>query len=114
MSIVCVVSLDAADHQPYLRNLLRRLRQRANAVDLIVGLIASGSSWPSDFPVRAISAAKSFRELVDLSIEAARRRSRETASSRGPGAAPGFIEPAVATAGQAAEASTLTTTGDAV
>ena len=114
VSTVCVVSLDAADHQPYLRNLLRRLRQRANAVDLIVGLVASGSSWPSDFPVRAISAAKSFRELVDVSIEAARRQSRETASSRGPGAAPGFMEPTVATAGQAAKASTLTSTGDPI
>ena len=114
VAIVCVVSLDAADHQPYLRNLLRRLRQRANAVDLIVGLIASGSSWPSGFPVRAISAAKSFRELVHVSIEAARRQSRESASSRGPGAAPGFMEPAVATAGPAANASTLTSTGDAV
>lgn len=114
VSTVCVVSLDAADHQPYLRNLLRRLRQRANAVDLIVGLVASGSSWPSDFPVRAILAAKSFRELVDVSIEAARRQSRETASSRGPGAAPGFMEPTVATAGQAAKASTLTSTGDPI
>jgi hypothetical protein len=108
------VSLDATDHQPYLRNLLRRLRQRANATDLIVGVAASESSWTGDAPVKARSTAKSFRELVDASIEAARRQSREAASWRGSGAAPGFTEPAVATVDEAAKAITLTSTGDTV
>jgi hypothetical protein len=95
-SIICVVSLDAAHCPPYLRNLLRRLRQRATTAELIVGLVMSASSWPGDAPVSATSAAKSFRELVDTCIEAARRHLREDASRRGIDAAPGLTDAAPA------------------
>ena len=38
---ICVVSLDAAESPPYLRNLVRRLRERAPAMPIIVGVRAA-------------------------------------------------------------------------
>ena len=38
---ICVVSLDASESPPYLRNLVRRLRERAPAVPIIVGVRAA-------------------------------------------------------------------------
>ena len=75
VSIICVVSFDAAESPPYLRNLLRRLHQRAPSADLIVGLVVPESSLQGEALVRTSSAATSFRELVDACVAAARRQS---------------------------------------
>jgi hypothetical protein len=80
VSILCVISFDAAESPPYLRNLLRRLHQRVPSADLIVGLVVPESSLQGEALVRTSSAATSFRELVDACIAAARRQSADGVS----------------------------------
>jgi predicted PurR-regulated permease PerM len=80
VSILCVISFDAAESPPYLRNLLRRLHQRVPSADLIVGLVVPESSLQGEALVRTSSAATSFRELVDACIAAARRQSNDGVS----------------------------------
>ncbi|SAL61305.1 AI-2 transport protein TqsA [Caballeronia arvi] len=77
VSIICVVSFDAAESPPYLRNLLRRLHQRAPLAELIVGLVFPESPLQGEVLVRTSSAAVSFRELVDACVAAARRQSTD-------------------------------------
>jgi predicted PurR-regulated permease PerM len=77
VSIICVVSFDAAESPPYLRNLLRRLHQRAPSAELIVGLIFPESSLQGEVLVRTSSAAVSFGELVEACVAAARRQSTD-------------------------------------
>ncbi|SAK68982.1 AI-2 transport protein TqsA [Caballeronia hypogeia] len=77
VSIICVVSFDAAESPPYLRNLLRRLHQRAPTAELIVGLVFPESPLQGEVLVRTSSAAVSFRELVDACVAAARRQSTD-------------------------------------
>lgn len=80
VSILCVISFDAAESPPYLRNLLRRLHQRVPSADLIVGLVVPESSLQGEALVRTSSAATSFRELVDACVAAARRQSNDGVS----------------------------------
>jgi hypothetical protein len=75
VTIICVVSFDAAESPPYLRNLLRRLHQRASSAELIVGLVFPESPLQGEVLVRTSSAAVSFRELVEACVAAARRQS---------------------------------------
>lgn len=77
VSIICVVSFDAAESPPYLRNLLRRLHQRAPSAELIVGLVFPESPLQGETLVRTSSAAVSFRELVEACVAAARRQSTD-------------------------------------
>ncbi|WP_051180432.1 AI-2E family transporter [Caballeronia insecticola] len=77
VSIICVVSFDAAESPPYLRNLLRRLHQRAPSAELIVGLVVPESALQGETLVRTSSAAVSFRELVEACVAAARRQSTD-------------------------------------
>ncbi|KIG08128.1 AI-2E family transporter [Caballeronia concitans] len=77
VTIICVVSFDAAESPPYLRNLLRRLHQRAPSAELIVGLVFAESPLQGEVLVRTSSAAVSFKELVDASVAAARRQSTD-------------------------------------
>ncbi|SAL75376.1 AI-2 transport protein TqsA [Caballeronia peredens] len=77
VSIICVVSFDAAESPPYLRNLLRRLHQRAPSAELIVGLVFPESALQGETLVRTSSAAVSFRELVEACVAAARRQSTD-------------------------------------
>jgi predicted PurR-regulated permease PerM len=83
VSIMCVVSFDAAESPPYLRNLLRRLHQRASSAELIVGLVVPESSLQGEALVRTSSAATSFKELVDACVAAARRQSNDGVSWAG-------------------------------
>jgi hypothetical protein len=81
VSIMCVVSFDAAESPPYMRNLLRRLHQRAPSAELIVGLVTPESSLQGEALVRTSSAAAtSFRELVDTCVAAARRQPNDGVS----------------------------------
>ncbi len=77
VSIICVVSFDAAESPPYLHNLLRRLHQRAPGAELIVGLVLAESELQGEVLVRTSSAAVSFKELVDACVAAARRQSSD-------------------------------------
>ncbi|WP_248322830.1 AI-2E family transporter [Caballeronia sp. Sq4a] len=83
VTIICVVSFDAAESPPYLRNLLRRLHQRAPAAELIVGLVVAESPLQGEVLVRTSSAAVSFKELVDACVAAARRQSTDGVSWSG-------------------------------
>ncbi|WP_420800144.1 AI-2E family transporter [Paraburkholderia tagetis] len=63
---ICVVSLDTAESPPYLRNLVRRLRERAPAVPIVVGVRAvrreEGLSIADDALTHL---AATLRDLVD-------------------------------------------------
>jgi hypothetical protein len=77
VTIICVVSFDAAESPPYLRNLLRRLHQRAPGAELIVGLVLAESELQGEVLVRTSSAAISFKELIDAGVAAARRQTND-------------------------------------
>ena len=69
--IICVVTLDAPEAPPYLRNLLRRIRDRAPGAQLVVGI--GGQSERVD-EVGALSGthnANAFRDLVNQCVRAA-------------------------------------------
>ncbi|WP_213776112.1 AI-2E family transporter [Caballeronia sp. dw_276] len=83
VSLICVISFDAAESPPYLRNLLRRLHQRAGAADLIVGLVVPDSALEGEAVIRKTSAATSFKELVEACVAAARRQSTDGVSWEG-------------------------------
>jgi len=82
-AIVCICSLETASSLPYLRYLVRRLRQRVTDAPVIVGL------WPPDDPVladdrqRAVVAADRYagtlRETVRMCLEVARESERAEA-----------------------------------
>ncbi len=63
---ICVVSLDAAESPPYLRNLVRRLRERAPDASIVVGVRAvrrdEGMSIADDARTQL---APTLRDLVD-------------------------------------------------
>jgi len=74
-AIVCVITLDAPEAPPYLRNLLRRIRERAPGAHLIVGI--GGQSERVD-EVGALSGthnANAFHDLVNQCVQAAVARS---------------------------------------
>jgi predicted PurR-regulated permease PerM len=83
VSIICVISFDSAESPPYLRNLLRRLHQRAGAADLIVGLVLPESALEEEAVIRKTSAATSFKQLVDACVAAARNQSTDGISWAG-------------------------------
>jgi predicted PurR-regulated permease PerM len=83
VSLICVISFDAAESPPYLRNLLRRLHQRAGLADLIVGLVVPDSALEGEAVIRKTSAATSFKELVEACVAAARRQSTDGVSWEG-------------------------------
>jgi predicted PurR-regulated permease PerM len=83
VSIICVVSFDAAESPPYLRNLLRRLHQRASTADLVVGLVVPDTALEGEALVRKTSAATSFKELVEACVGAARNQTNDGVSWSG-------------------------------
>jgi hypothetical protein len=83
VSLICVISFDAAESPPYLRNLLRRLHQRAATADLIVGLVLPDSALEGEAVIRKTSAATSFKELVGACVAAARQQSTDGISWEG-------------------------------
>ncbi|MDN7182492.1 AI-2E family transporter [Caballeronia sp. SEWSISQ10-4 2] len=83
VSLICVISFDAAESPPYLRNLLRRLHQRAATADLIVGLVVPDSALEGEAVIRKTAAATSFKELVEACVAAARGQSTDGVSWEG-------------------------------
>ncbi|KND61718.1 transport protein [Candidatus Burkholderia verschuerenii] len=116
VTIICVVSFDAAESPPYLRNLLRRLHQRAPGAELIVGLVFAESELQGEVLVRTSSAAVSLKELVDACVAAARRQSTDGVPWAGLSAADGeaaLIGPPVPDASSGTSRSDLPELGNA-
>ncbi|GAB2892415.1 AI-2E family transporter [Paraburkholderia jirisanensis] len=71
-SIICIVTLDASEAPPYLRNLVRRIRERVPAAMLIVGI--GGGQPEREDEVNALSGTANvsgFAELVEQCVSAA-------------------------------------------
>jgi predicted PurR-regulated permease PerM len=71
IAIICVITLDAPEAPPYLRNLLRRIRERAPGAQVIVGI---GGHYESVDEVGALSGthnANAFGDLVNQCVQAA-------------------------------------------
>ncbi|CAB3749877.1 AI-2E family transporter [Paraburkholderia humisilvae] len=68
--ILCVVALDASEASPYLRNLVRRIRERAPSASLVVG-IGGLSERDGETTLTGTVSANSFAELVELCVHAA-------------------------------------------
>jgi predicted PurR-regulated permease PerM len=83
VTLICVISFDAADSPPYLRNLLRRLHQRAGAADLVVGLVVPDTALEGEAVIRKTSAATSFKELVEACVTTARTQTNDGVSWTG-------------------------------
>jgi predicted PurR-regulated permease PerM len=69
--ILCVVTLDASEAPPYLRNLVRRIRERAPSAALVVGV---GGLSERDDETTALAGTinvNGFGELVDQCVHAA-------------------------------------------
>ncbi|MDS0860881.1 AI-2E family transporter [Burkholderia pseudomultivorans] len=67
-AVISVISLDAVDAPPYLRNLIRRLSQRATSAGVVVGLCARDTECPALWQKMGVSATTSFGELVDRCV----------------------------------------------
>ena len=89
VSIICIISFDAAESPPYLRNLQRRLRLRAPQAEHVVGvaelmLANDPASLDLEGPPRpAVSVtgsvvATSFRQVVNQCVAAARSQTHDS------------------------------------
>jgi predicted PurR-regulated permease PerM len=70
--IICIVTLDASEAPPYLRNLVRRIRERVPAATLIVGI--GGGQPEREDEVNALNGTANvsgFAELVEQCVSAA-------------------------------------------
>jgi hypothetical protein len=64
-TILCVVSLDAAESPPYLRNLLRRIRNQPTPATVIVGLGGLSESAGDEAAAGNTHNATTFRGLIE-------------------------------------------------
>ncbi|HVE08191.1 MAG TPA: AI-2E family transporter [Paraburkholderia sp.] len=70
--IICIVTLDASEAPPYLRNLVRRIRERAPAAVLIVGIGSGQTERDSDTnPLNGTANVNGYAELVEQCLHAA-------------------------------------------
>ncbi|WP_133650393.1 AI-2E family transporter [Paraburkholderia flava] len=80
-AVVCVLTLDAAEAPLYLRNLLRRVHERAPSAALILG-IGGPTENPSGEAVGSVAqGAATFRDLVGLCLLAGGAPSAAVAAS---------------------------------
>ncbi|OAJ62246.1 hypothetical protein A6V36_22260 [Paraburkholderia ginsengiterrae] len=63
--IICVVSLDAPESPPYLRNMLRRTREWRPRATLVVGVGSAPEGTPEAGATGASHAAPSFRAMIE-------------------------------------------------
>ncbi|CAB3771360.1 AI-2E family transporter [Paraburkholderia solisilvae] len=68
--IVCIVTLDASEAPPYLRNLVRRIRERAPAASIVVG-IGGMSEREDETPMSGTTNVNSFADLVEQCMQVA-------------------------------------------
>jgi hypothetical protein len=64
-AIICIISLDAAESPPYLRNLLRRIRNQPVPATVIVGLGGLSESDPESAAATNARNANTFRDLIE-------------------------------------------------
>ncbi|CAG4893749.1 AI-2E family transporter [Paraburkholderia gardini] len=92
VSVMCVISLDAAASPPYLRNLVRRVRAQETSAALIIGFGAPPGDKP-DAPAAAPDGTLStttFRGLIEESRMAVSAMEEEVEVTDRPGEEPGF------------------------
>jgi hypothetical protein len=95
VQVMCVVSLDAAESPPYLRNLVRRVRAQELPTRLIVGFGAPPAEAPEASTTSATLPAgtlgiTTFRGLIEESRVAVRAKEEEGEMTDRPGEEPGF------------------------
>jgi predicted PurR-regulated permease PerM len=69
--ILCVVTLDASEAPPYLRNLVRRIRERAPSAALVVGVGGLSEREDETTSLTGTINVNGFGELVDQCVQAA-------------------------------------------
>ncbi|MFM0735266.1 AI-2E family transporter [Paraburkholderia sediminicola] len=76
--VVCVISFDASERLPYLRNLLQRLSEGRVPREVILGMTtedeSASESSPVTIPGRAIPVVASFQQLLRACARAAQMR----------------------------------------
>ncbi|MCO8578450.1 AI-2E family transporter [Burkholderia multivorans] len=87
-AVIGVISLDAVDAPPYLRDLIRRLSQRTTTTNIVVGLCGRDTECPALWRKMGVSATLSFGELVDRCVLLAQRRADGGEPARGNPVAP--------------------------
>ncbi|MFC0401782.1 AI-2E family transporter [Paraburkholderia rhizosphaerae] len=68
--ILCIVTLDASEASPYLRNLVRRIRERAPGASLVVGIGGLSEREGEGTPTGTVN-VNSFADLVEHCMHAA-------------------------------------------
>jgi hypothetical protein len=63
--IICIISLDAPDSPPYLRNMLRRTREWRPRATLVVGIGGAPEGGPEMGSTGASHAAPTFRAMIE-------------------------------------------------
>jgi predicted PurR-regulated permease PerM len=69
-SIICIVSLDAPESPPYLRNMLRRTREWRPRATLVVGVGSAAEGGPESGATGASHAAPTFRAMIEECLAA--------------------------------------------
>lgn len=69
-SIICIVSLDAPESPPYLRNMLRRTREWRPRATLVVGVGGAPEGGPESGATGASHAAPTFRAMIEECLAA--------------------------------------------
>ncbi|GAB7525135.1 AI-2E family transporter [Paraburkholderia sp. 2C] len=69
--ILCVITLDASEAPPYLRNLVRRIRARSPSATLVVGVGGSSEREDETTSLAGTVNVNSFGELIDQCVHAA-------------------------------------------
>ncbi|CAN7679097.1 AI-2E family transporter [Paraburkholderia sp. 22099] len=81
--IICIVSLDAPESPPYLRNMLRRTRQWRPRATLVVGVGGAPQAGPEMGATGASHAAPTFRAMIEECLAAAGTQHARQASHVG-------------------------------
>jgi predicted PurR-regulated permease PerM len=69
-SIICIVSLDAPESPPYLRNMLRRTREWRPRSTLVLGVGGAPEGGPESGATGASHAAPTFRAMIEECLAA--------------------------------------------
>ncbi len=70
-TIICVVTLDASEAPPYLRNLVKRVRERARSATLIVGIGGQPERDDETGMLNGTQNVNAFAELVEQCVQVA-------------------------------------------
>jgi predicted PurR-regulated permease PerM len=69
-SVICIVSLDAPESPPYLRNMLRRTREWRPRATLVLGVGGAPEGGPESGATGASHAAPTFRAMIEECLAA--------------------------------------------